>query len=293
MHGKDLCIMQNHTSDWSSRLDDLLFGKHSYQDKKDAKTPIRIKYKNHSIEEEMPSEHKMASAFVDTRNYVASADTRIQMGKKANKEKETETEEMTGQSEEINGSVLATTGSAFTRSRGTGPYGRVSYLPYNQQFYNNRRRIGTGVETSGTKFLDYVDNSYGTGFGHNGVNRVGYGGMQDNFEAQYGVNYGSNYGTQAGKNPYDAGFEECPEEYGINTNLLIAVALGTFVAFFGLYNQVIGGRKLRSIATIGLLQLIMTGCTIIAFPFLPSHFLTLLIIIVKYYPSPCKDLSVL
>jgi len=164
--------MGNYKSDWSRRLDVLLFGENLDENKKDISKAIRVKYKDDGPEKAEQSNHndntvdvefsipykeppkipdsmeksKMAAAFVDTRNYVASAD----MMENPNNE---DTENQTPK----NDLILHTTGPAFTRSRGTGPYGQVAYQKYNKHYFTNRR--GLGVGTSGKNSLHQKGNS--------------------------------------------------------------------------------------------------------------------------------------
>lgn len=312
--------MKNYTSDWSNRLNSLLFGENLEDVETADQKPIRIKYKANAYDKqdhELQSKHHapssmktsnisqrmsykipdniqdilaqetVASAFVDTRNYVASANSMTQYVDDIGNENLID--------EENYDPEQATSGTDFTRHRGTGPYGRVSHLPNQRQLYNNRRRIGAGIGTSGNRFLDYGENSYGsgigtgTGFGHYGVNRVGYVGTPHNNEVPHIENYGFNQRMGLVSSGVDV--PDCPDEYGINSYLLIAVALGTLVGFLNLYDRVVVGRKHKQ-QSLGMLHLIMTGWTSVAFHFSLIALSHTFVYYCHYYSSRCKDLSV-
>ena len=182
-----------------------------------------------------------ASAYIDTRDYVA-----------AESNNKHHNAEHVGMSED---------GAVITRHRGTGPYGRVPHLANHQhQLLNNRREIvGGGAGTAGSRFFDYGDYSYG-GAGHYGVNRAGLAA-----EGHYDDRY--NHGQRSRE-------ELCPpEEQGVSNTTVLVVLVGTLMGFLNLYDKSIFGRSRRSLSSHGVLHLIMTGLTIIAFHFLPMHFL--------------------
>ena len=187
-----------------------------------------------------------ASAFVDTREYVAQIS------------------EPTQNIHQLNDHGLSTSSSDVSKYFVSGPYGRMSYQGNKQTLYNNENRFVPNLETSGNRFLDYRDYSYGspTDLRHYGVNRIGYLGDQSATENGHAVNHGSDIGASHSHHPQI----ECPDESGLSSGLLIIVALGSLVGIYSLYDKTVLGRKRRSL---GILQLFMAGCTIYSFSF--SH----------------------